>query len=207
MKVSGLMFGCLLAALACAPAVPRLVADEEPTMQPVNVWSAEEARLNAETLTQKVRESESQAIRYLASIPAESKLDAQVGPPEAMAFLGTIRSLRAVSVLCDKLEWEKYHKEFVGHQLKYPASAALIQIGAPAAEALLSRVAATDVRKEYRWIVCGVLADIYGKDQVLKVISAFAIDAKRSESSEQRKRLDVLKDDFKLRYGIKSTKI
>lgn len=179
--------------------------------KPAKLWSEDNAEFRAAELIVMVQQDEAEAIRYLETFRVKPKQPEQNFMPEgatkAIAFLGAIRSVKAASILCDHLIWQRQHDSVVGPRLRYPASAALVQIGTPAVPRLLTQIARGDVDIKYRQVALGVLVDILGKDSVQIAIDNFKITDDDVDKIEGRKRLESFKRDFKTLYAPPSKQL
>lgn len=132
----------------------------------------------------KLQRDEEEAIKLLSD-PASLPKSPQAAY-YAIKYLEGIRSIKAISVLCERLLYEQKVEAFispVGDADTFPASAALVKIGHPSVEGLLRVIGTTNTSQKYRDVAVGVLAEILGKDGVRDAVERF-----RKTATEYKKR-------------------
>jgi hypothetical protein len=160
------------------------------------IWDENTAKAAYADLKAKNDQAEEEAIKLLA----DNALNHQRlwGTYYAIKYLESIRSVKGVPALCERLLYEQYFNEIVEDKLKHPAVAALVAIGAPGAKGLLTKIAIGETDQAYRLVALGVVEEITGPDKVVATIREFR---QQLQKEEEIKRLDVLMHDYEKKSG------
>jgi hypothetical protein len=102
------------------------------------------------------------------------------GTLAAVQYLTQIRSAKGAPALAELLLYERPGKPTKGIALEVrcPAYAALLAIGKPSAEALLLKIGTSATGQDYQEAAMKLLAEVLGKDAVIKTIDKFQEDAR-----------------------------
>jgi hypothetical protein len=177
-------------------------------------WSEEKAEGTSRSLVGNLELEEAEAIRLLEDAAFDKRPKAAY---HAVKFLGGIRSVKAVPVLCDRLLYKQkavFYDGVVGDREDHPATAALVNIGLPAIEGLLLKMTSTKTTQRYRDAAMDVIIEIVGHENLSEEVERFkkqAIRKHRSSSSPDlkhykdydRRAMDDLLTEVAMRYRKK----
>jgi len=183
-----------------------------------NVWDESNVRKLTDELQGKILRAEREAITILSL-----ELSALEKRPEAVyhaiKYLQSIRSIKAVPVLCERLVHEPKCLQLMnstdtpGELIRFPAAGALVGIGEASIDELLMRIGATDTAIPYRSVAFTVMEALVGKERVLETVDRFQNRVKESQkflddprrkefAAVDQKRLEAFKAEFKKRWKL-----
>lgn len=169
------------------------------------MWDEEKARFTFGELHVQIEAAEDEAIRLVSSGREIEKRPQ--GAFYAIKYLGLIRSVEAVPVLCDQLLYEQQvvkYREIVGDKFIYPCVGALARIGLPAVEGLLKKISNSETSTKYRQVAMDVIAiEIVGVRDVTGTVERYEASAEITKKEVQRERLNLFKKEFRARYRYK----
>jgi hypothetical protein len=146
-----------------------------------------------------VRDAENGAIACLLHPKAKTRPESTY---YAIKLLESLHSEKAIPVLCDYLLYEgevNAPRGGAAYITKYPACSALVAIGRPSIEPLLTRVTSTETSPLYRDVVYTILANVVGRDRVIRELDAYEKEAIELQGDTRASKHDVYKDYDKIK--------
>ncbi|MBY0522747.1 MAG: hypothetical protein K2R98_05090 [Gemmataceae bacterium] len=158
-------------------------------------WSEVGARATYAKDIDSIQQMEADAIRALADDKGLEKRPN--GAYYSIKFLESLRSTKAIPVLCDHLLYEQkvmfYNNIVVGREA-FPASGALVAIGLPAVDGLLSRIGSFNVSDKYRQVAFGVIEEIVDRENLIMTLDRFEERVKKIQEFPNDRNYKKYKD-------------
>lgn len=166
-----------------------------------NIWRADGVLERGLSIKNRISVAESHAQRLLAD-DRMVELNPE-GASMAIAFLGQIRSVESLPVLCRRLLHEvssARKNALIDPKRDYAAYEALVRIGIPSVVGIFDHISKNDTSEQYRRVATDLIIEICGRDSFDLEFESYKRPRLASLEEAHNRRLGQLHGEFKRRY-------